>query len=214
MACEQKYEALLNRYLDGETNEQERDDLFLHMETCENCTNHYKELNKALLLVQSSSHIKAPAGFTDNVMNQLPAKKKRTSWKKWSKQHPVLVAASLFVILMTSSLFSVWNEQAGEEISVSGSQKVEVDQDKGTVVVPEEEVIEGDLTVRNGKVEVEGEITGNLTVINGEQYLASAGEVSGEIEEVDQVLEWIWYHTKRITADVFSLGENAKKNEG
>ncbi|WP_269758174.1 hypothetical protein [Thalassobacillus sp. C254] len=29
--------------------------------------------------------------------------------------------------------------------------------------------------------------------------MASAGEVAGEIEEVDQVLEWIWYHAKRLT---------------
>ncbi|RSL29296.1 anti-sigma factor [Salibacterium salarium] len=207
MACEKKYETLLHKYLDGEIDKEERMDLFLHMETCENCARHYKEMKKALMLVQSSSHIEAPVGFTEDVVNRLPEKKKRTSWKKWSKQHPFLVAASLFVILMTSSLVSVWNEQAGEDISVNGSQKVEINQESGTVIVPEGETIEGDLTVRNGTVEVEGEITGNLTVINGEKYLASAGEVSGEIEEVDQVLEWTWYHTKRLATDVFSLGQ-------
>ncbi|MGY4691726.1 zf-HC2 domain-containing protein [Salibacterium sp. K-3] len=210
MACEKRWETLLNKYLDGETNKEERVELFEHLETCEHCAVRCRELKKAVMLVQSSSHIEAPAGFTEGVMKNLPDQKRRVTWKKWSRQHPFVVAASLFIILMASSLFSVWNEQAGEDIAVQGSQKVTIDEEAGTVTIPEGETVEGDLMVRNAKVEVEGEITGNLTVINGEQYLASAGEVAGDIEEVDQVLEWIWYHTKRITQDILSLEEKEK----
>lgn len=213
MACQKKYETLLHKYLDGETNQEERTELFHHLKTCEECARHYRELKKTMMLVQSSSHIDAPAGFTENVMKNLPEKKKRVSWKKWSRRHPFFVAASLFIILMASSLISVWNEQAGEEISVQGSRAVAIDEEAGTVIVPEGETVEGDLTVRNAKVEVKGEVSGDLTVINGEQYLASAGEVSGEIEEVDQVLEWVWYHTKRITKDVFTMGEETGEQE-
>ena len=50
--------------------------------------------------------------------------------------------------------------------------------------------------VRNGKLKIEGEVDGNVTVINGEQYMASAGKVTGDIEEINEVFEWIWYHIK------------------
>ena len=66
-----------------------------------------------------------------------------------------------------------------------------------TVVVPEGEVVNGDLTVRNGDVKIEGKVTGNVTVINGKQYLASAGNVTGEINEIDEAFEWLWYQIKR-----------------
>ncbi|MFD2706310.1 zf-HC2 domain-containing protein [Salibacterium lacus] len=210
MSCENRYEILLDKYLDAGINQEERSELFEHMETCEDCAARCRELKKAVMLVQSSSHISAPDGFTESVMNSLPNQKKRVTWKKWSRQHPFFVAASLFIVLMVSSLFSVWNEQAGGDISVQGSRNVMIDEDAGTVTIPEGETVEGDLMVRNAKVEVEGEITGSLTVINGEKYLASAGDVAGDIEEVDQVLEWIWYHTKQIAGDVFPSGGESK----
>ncbi|MFB4165595.1 zf-HC2 domain-containing protein [Alteribacillus sp. JSM 102045] len=213
MACEKKYEIQLHKYLDGEMIDSERTEFYRHLEACEECSAHYKELKKAVMLVQSSSHIEAPAGFTEAVRNNLPREKKRKHWKNWMKQHPVLVAASLFVFLMASSLLSVWNEQSGEGVSVVGGQGVEIDRENDTVIVPEGETVDGDLLVKNGSVEVKGEITGNLTVINGEQYLASAGKVAGEIEQVDQALEWFWYHTKRIVSDVFSFEENNKEEQ-
>ena len=36
---------------------------------------------------------------------------------------------------------------------------------------------------------------GNVTVING-QYMASSAVVSGKIEEIDEVFEWLWYTIK------------------
>jgi hypothetical protein len=38
--------------------------------------------------------------------------------------------------------------------------------------------------------------------------MASAGSVSGNIEEVDQVLEWIWYHTKRISQEAWHMDDD------
>ena len=51
------------------------------------------------------------------------------------------------------------------------------------MIIPEGEVVKGDVTVRNGKLIIEGEVDGNVTVINGEKYMASAGKVTGDIEE-------------------------------
>ena len=41
-----------------------------------------------------------------------------------------------------------------------------------TVIVPNGEVVKGDIVVKNGDIVVEGEVDGNVTVING-QYMAS-----------------------------------------
>ena len=57
--------------------------------------------------------------------------------------------------------------------------------------------------LKNGDIKVEGKVNGNITVINGDNYLAGAGEVTGNIEEIDQLFEWIWFHTKDIASRVF-----------
>ncbi|MFB5660437.1 zf-HC2 domain-containing protein [Alteribacillus sp. HJP-4] len=213
MACDKQCEAQLHKYLDGEMNEQERVRFFTHLDSCPECRIHFDELNKSMMLVQSSSHMEAPAGFTSEVMASLPQKQKRKTWKRWARQHPFLVAASLFVLMMATSLISVWSDQSTDQVSVVGGENVQIDREGGRVIVPEGEVVDGDLTVRNGEVEVRGEITGDLTVINGKPYMASAGNVAGEVEEVDQAVEWVWYHTKRIAVDAFSFGDKSHGDE-
>ena len=50
---------------------------------------------------------------------------------------------------------------------------------------------------------IEGEVNGNVTVINGEKYMASAGKVTGDIEEVNEIFEWVWFRVKETGKDVF-----------
>lgn len=80
-----------------------------------------------------------------------------------------------------------------------------------TVIVPEGEVVKGDIVVKNGDLIVEGEVDGNVTVING-QYMASSAVVSGRIEEIDEVFEWLWYTIKNSvkTAMTFEEKEETK----
>lgn len=65
--------------------------------------------------------------------------------------------------------------------------------------------------VKNGDLVVEGEVDGNVTVING-QYMASSAVVSGRIEEIDEVFEWLWYTIKNSvkTAMTFDEKEETK----
>jgi len=83
--------------------------------------------------------------------------------------------------------------------------------DGQTVIVPEGEVVKGDIVVKNGDLIVEGEVDGNVTVING-QYMASSAVVSGRIEEIDEVFEWLWYTIKNSvkTAMTFEEKEETK----
>ena len=55
------------------------------------------------------------------------------------------------------------------------------------------ETIEGNVVVQNGDIRIEGEVKGNVTVINGQKYMVKAGNVTGDIEVIDQAFEWMWY---------------------
>ncbi|WP_453992334.1 zf-HC2 domain-containing protein [Bacillus nitroreducens] len=202
MNCSEKdITELMHNYLDEDISEEEEKVLREHLQTCESCQQHFHELKKTIALVQSTSHISAPSDFTLKVMQNLPKEKRTVSFRRWFREHPMLTAASLFLVLMAGSLFSVWSES--DEFSVSKQPNLIVE--NNTVIVPEGETISGDVVVRNGKIVIEGAVDGNVTVINGEKYMAAAGNVTGEIKEVNQIFEWLWYHMKKIGTDVIHV---------
>ncbi|MDQ0232399.1 anti-sigma factor family protein [Metabacillus malikii] len=201
MSCSSEFVHLLHKYMDQELTTQEEEMVKDHLHSCQECYQHFHELEKTVALVQSTSHIEAPRNFTQSVMSNLPREKRTVSWNRWVKGHPLLSAASLFILLMTGSLFSAWNEDQNFSVSKQSNLVVENSQ----VIVPEGEVVKGDVTVKNGSLRIEGTIEGNVTVINGEQYLASAGHVTGEIEVIDEMFEWLWYHMKSLSKDVVNV---------
>jgi anti-sigma factor RsiW len=134
-------------------------------------------------------------------MAGLPKEKKRVSVQRWIKAHPLMVAAALFLILMGGSLFTSWNTD--HNFSVSKQPNLVVVND--TVTVPKGETVKGDVTVKNGKLIVEGKVDGNVTVVNGEQLTASAGQVTGQINEINEVFDWIWYKMKSTAQNVMRV---------
>ena len=144
--------------------------------------------------------LSAPDGFTDRVMAQLPKEKKQVGAKRWFKQHPFLTAASLFILLMTGSVFASFNED--QRFAVTKQPNLIVDGER--VTVPAGKTIKGDVVVQNGDIVIKGQVDGNVTVINGEQYMAAAGNVTGQIEEIDQAFEWLWYKIKDIGKSIVS----------
>ncbi|XQY92078.1 anti-sigma factor family protein [Metabacillus sp. HB246100] len=201
MGCSNEFVQLLHKYLDYELTDVEEKEVKEHLQACQDCYDHFHQLEKAVALVQSTSHIEAPSDFTQSIMDKLPKEKRTVSWNRWMKGHPLLSAASLFILLMTGSLFSAWS--GDQNFSVSKHSNLVVENSK--VTVPEGEIVKGDVTVKNGTLTINGTIDGDVTVINGEKYVASAGQVTGDIEEVDQMFEWLWYHIKSISKDVVTV---------
>lgn len=198
----------MHEYLDEDIEEHDERLLKQHLLTCSSCQTYFHELEKAIALVQSTSHIHAPSDFTEKVLARLPKEKKRVSVQRWFKQHPLLTAASLFVALMTGSMVTMWN--GNQEFSVTKQPNLVVS--NHTVVVPEGEVVKGDITVRNGEIKIEGTVEGDVTVINGENYMASAGKVTGDIKEINEVFEWIWYQMKNAGQEFIQLFDQAETN--
>lgn len=205
MNCPDIYTEYMHDYLDEEITPENEIKLREHLLSCADCQNHFQELKKTIALVQSTSHIQAPVNFTTAVMARLPNEKKQVGFKRWFRKHPMVTAASLFLTLMVGSLITGWNEE--QEFSVSKNPDLVIE--NHTVIVPKGKTVNGDIVVKNGDLKIEGQVDGNVTVINGEidgeKYLASAGHVTGEIEEINQLFDWVWYHMKKITKDTVSI---------
>ncbi|MGF6952912.1 anti-sigma factor RsiW [Neobacillus sp. B4I6] len=202
--CPEQIIELMHEYLDEEITPDQERILREHLQNCKECEAIFNELNKTIAFVKSVSHMQVPDGFTANVLSRLPKEKRKIWMQRWLKNHPLLAAASLFLILMMGSVFSTWNQD--REFSVSKQKNLIVK--NNTVIVPKGETVKGDVIVRNGTLEIEGEVQGDVTVINGEKYLASAGHVTGQIEEVNEVFDWIWYHIKKTAQDVVQILED------
>jgi anti-sigma factor RsiW len=178
LKCPEQIVDLIHDYLDDDLDREQEMILRAHLQNCKECEILFNELNKTIALVKSTANIKAPDHFTANVMAMLPREKKKVGFKRWLKNHPVLAAASLFIVLMMGSLLSAWNQD--HDFSVSKQKNLIVK--NNTAIVPKGKVVKGDVFVRNGNLRIEGEIQGDATVINGDRYMASAGHVTGHIE--------------------------------
>jgi anti-sigma factor RsiW len=191
----------MHEYLDEEIDPANEMILREHLKGCKECETLFNEFKKTIAVVKGTSRMQAPPDFTAKVMASLPREKKKVGMQRWLRNHPLIAAASLFLVLMMGSVLTTWNQE--REFSVSKQENLVVQND--TVIVPEGEVVKGDVIVRNGKLKIEGEVQGDVTVINGEKYLASAGHVTGQIEEVNEVFDWIWYHMKKTAFDVIDI---------
>ena len=201
MKCNDEIVDLMHEYLDEEIDPENEMILREHLKGCKECETLFNEFRKTIAVVKGTSKMQAPPDFTAKVMASLPKEKKKVGMQRWLRNHPLIAAASLFLVLMMGSVLSTWNQE--REFSVSKQENLVVQ--NNTVIVPEGEVVKGDVIVRNGELKIEGEVQGDVTVINGEKYLASAGHVTGQIEEVNEVFDWIWYHMKKTAFDVIDI---------
>ncbi|MCM3571063.1 anti-sigma factor [Neobacillus mesonae] len=196
--CPEHIIELMHQYFDEEIDLEGKQTLREHLQNCEECEAIFNELKKTVAFVKSVSNMQAPDDFTAKVLARLPKEKKKVLAARLFRNHPFLSAASVFVVLMMGGLFSTWSQD--QEFSVSKQKNLVVK--NNTVIVPKGEVVNGDVVVRNGTLKIEGEVKGDVTVIHGEKYLASAGHVTGQIEEVNEVFDWIWYHMKKSAKEV------------
>ncbi|MHA6253165.1 anti-sigma-W factor RsiW [Oceanobacillus sp. CAU 1775] len=212
MKCKPEMVHLMHKYLDGDLIKAEEVELQRHLEDCEDCQQHFHELKRTVTLIQSAERFEAPANFTANVMQNIPTEKKRVRYLRWFKMHPMLTAAAIFLVLMLTGAMTSFEQD--NQLVVSKQDNLIIEGD--TVIVPEGEVVEGDLLVKNGNLIIYGTVDGNVTLVNGKLIednpldnsglMASVGEVNGEFETVDRVFEWIWYKVKSFAKTVFSFG--------
>lgn len=200
MNC-QNANTLMHDYLDADIDDLSSKSLFEHLEKCSICNQHFNQLQAVEQRLRLMSHSGFTPDYIQKVIKQLPHKQidkhaKRQSLNRWFKNHPGLVAASIFLMFFAISLFSY--AIPGNELKIVASEYNNLIIDGNEVIVPEGEEIEGDLIVENGSLEIRGKVKGNVTVIDGELLMANASHVDGNTRQIDQLFEWLWYQIEKL----------------
>src|SRR3954471_4312352 len=142
--CPEQIIELMHEFLDDEITPAQERILREHLQSCKECEAVFNELKKTIAFVKSVSHMQAPDDFTAKVLSRLPKEKRKIGMQRWLKNHPILAAASLFLVLMLGSVFSTWSQD--REFSVSKQKNLVVK--NNTVIVPKGETVKGDVIVR------------------------------------------------------------------
>ncbi|WP_028552569.1 zf-HC2 domain-containing protein [Paenibacillus sp. UNC451MF] len=182
---------LMHEYMDGELKGSEAIALKEHLLACPACRERLKQLEKVEALIQAVPQQGVPSGLTERIMRALPPEKRKNPWWQWVRRHPAASVAAVFVLVMMGSFLSLWNEDT--ELLVKGSDLQSVVIKGDTVYVPAGKTVAGNLMVENGKLQVDGDIKGNIVIIDGSVVMASTAHISGQITEVDQAFSWLWY---------------------
>lgn len=202
MECRQA-NVLIHDFLDGDLDELSNQHLQTHLQGCPACRQHLHRLQTAIAYVQSASHVHVSAEFTARVLSQLPSPTKANRVSHWLRHHPFLAAAAVFLVLMTSSLAASWFESDDTlQVSSSSLDQLKIDKERNVVIVPSGVTVHGDLVVRNGSVEVQGEVKGNVVAIEGKVFKASTAQIAGETESIEAIFDWIWYEMKNLGNDL------------
>ncbi|MFC5450988.1 zf-HC2 domain-containing protein [Paenibacillus aestuarii] len=182
---------LIHEYLDGDLHGSEAKELKEHLIACPACRTLFKQLEQTEAMVRSLPPVRVPDTLTAQIMSGLPPMKKSRTWTDWIRKHPAVSVAVVFAAVMFGSYMSMWNDD--KNLMVKGNDLQEVIIQGDTVIVPQGHTVNGDLVVQRGKLEVEGDVTGNVTVIDGSVNLASTAHISGQVTKVDEAIGWIWY---------------------
>ncbi|WP_028558978.1 zf-HC2 domain-containing protein [Paenibacillus pinihumi] len=203
---------MMHDYLDDELPREDKIKLKEHMKICPSCQQRFDQLQRteafthsAMISGLSESRMEsswrseqAVSALTSSIMQQMPlVRRRKHGFVDWVRRHPGLTAAAVFLFVMLTSFFAMWDQ--GTELIVKGAgedlQRIIIDGD--TVIVPRGVQIHGDLTIENGTADIQGEVMGNLTVIDGSLKMASTAKIVGENREINQALDWLWYKVSK-----------------
>lgn len=187
---------LMHEYLDGDLDGADAVELKKHLIACPSCNRLFKQMEQTEAMVRMLPERPVPEGLKDRIMSRIPVEKKQAGWFNWVKAHPAVSVASVFVLVMISSFLSLWNED--QDMVVKGANLDQVVIRGDTVVIPQGHTVQGDLMVKRGKIQVDGSVEGDLTVIDGSYNLASTAYISGHVTMVDETVEWIWYKMNEV----------------
>ncbi|MNC25368.1 Anti-sigma-W factor RsiW [compost metagenome] len=187
--------ALMHDYFDGDLDAVSASALRTHLEACPACRKLFKQFEGTEALVRVPLKSTVPVGLTDGIMSSIPQASKRSRWAHMIKLHPVAAAAcAILIILLAHYTSRVYSDQdmvvqgALDQLFISGD----------TLVVPEGVTVYGNLKVKRGKIQIDGNVEGDVTIINGSYNLASTAYISGRVTVIDAALDWIRYRIRNL----------------
>jgi len=190
----------MHEYLDQELTRDRLAVLETHLRACPACRNRLEVLTGTEALIRSACTRREalpPADLADRIVRSLPAAPRPRKWARWVRRHPAVTAACFFALVMLTSWLATWNQDDRLRVEAGPDAERLVIEGR-TVIVPEGQKVSGDLVVANGTVRIDGEVDGNVTVIDGNVLLASSARIAGEIQEIDRAVDWLWYRVSAL----------------
>ncbi len=184
---------LMHDYFDDDIDEYLMHELFEHSNNCITCKAHFNELKMTNQLLKQLPKERLSSDITFKILESIPGKKKV---RNWATKYPVVAAASIFLFLFSISLVS-YVVPSNEFKIVSGNEQNLI-VNGNEVIIPKGQEVLGDIIIENGNLQIDGEVKGNVTVFNGEIFMANASQVNGRTYQIDQIFERIWYQIKYI----------------
>jgi anti-sigma factor RsiW len=202
VSCNQTYEELMHQYLDEELDAAGRKEFEAHMASCPQCLAHFQELGSAIQEVMQADWLKAPPGFTENLLARLEREHPpRRNWRPAFMKYAGVASAAVLVFGLGFSFASP------DEFSLQANNTQGLIVENGKVIVPEGSEYLGDLVIQNGDVEVRGKVRGSVTALNGHIYQSATADISGETVVVDEAMERLLFYAKRIWNEITALGK-------
>ncbi|WP_426449913.1 zf-HC2 domain-containing protein [Paenibacillus sp. S-38] len=191
---------LLHEYMDGGLEGKESVQLKEHLLACPDCRRRLQEFEKVEALVAAWPHPPVPDGLTQRIMDALPPAKRQNRGYRWIRKHPAASVAAVFFAVMLSSFMTAWDND--RDLIVKGTDLESVVIQGHTVVVPAGKKVSGNLTVEGGTVQVDGDVEGNVVVIDGSVVQASTAHISGQVKQIDEAFSWMWYKMNQWVSQV------------
>jgi anti-sigma factor RsiW len=185
---------LVHDYLDGELEGPQLTELKQHLLACPACREDLDGLEHAEACIRVMPQTAPSEGLARRIMSALPSPSRRTQFKRWIKRHPAASVAVVFIMVMMSSFLTLMDKE--DDLMVKGADLEDVIIQGDTVIVPEGRIVNGNLLIEHGKLQVYGSVQGNLTVVDGSIYQASTASIAGQVTSVNQTVDYFWFKVK------------------
>lgn len=184
-----------HEYLDGALTEEQGKQWQHHLRQCSDCRRYLDGLEETEGLLRAVPAATIPESLTTaRIMESLPKPRRSTVFKQWIKRHPAASVAVVFLMVMLSSFLSLWDRETS--LIVKGSDLEDVVIEGSTVIIPKDRTVNGDITVENGRLHIEGAVEGNVIVIDGSVNMASTASIAGQVTSINQTIDYFWFRVK------------------
>lgn len=173
MHC-QEARRLLHDRLDDAIDQEAREQLEQHLLGCSDCRSAEQSLRWTVDRLEVFTRVKAPQGFTDQVISSLP----RTGGRLTSR---VLSLAAALVLLLASPIY--FSNILSHPQVICSDHQASIIQTEGGFVVPKDQIVRGNITVYRSNLLVKGQVFGDVQVVDGQLQLEAASQVTGQISE-------------------------------
>jgi len=164
--------------------------------SCASCAEYKQELECLQDALCCLSGIKAPPGFTEDLLAKLPKKATKTLPQQYlSPRIRFFGATAALMLLLGSPLYML--VEAPRPVVESTDNKAQFHIVDNTVIIPEGTVVSGDIRVFNGHLKIAGQVRGSVHLVSSGYSLEDGGAVAGRVE----IATWSWLEKLRFGLD-------------